>query len=41
MKIGFGSFNEVRELDARTVLQALYYERFLDDYETASLEKLK
>jgi hypothetical protein len=32
------SVNEAKELDARTVLQALHYEKFLADYETAYVE---
>lgn len=38
MKAGLGSLNEVREFDARTVLQALNYEQFCDDYEAAYVE---
>lgn len=35
VKLGFGSFDQVRELDARTVLQALNYEKFCDDFDRA------
>jgi hypothetical protein len=28
----------VKEMDSRTVLQALYYEKFCDDFEKAYLE---
>jgi hypothetical protein len=38
VKAGLGSLNEVREFDARTVLQALFYEGFCDDYEKAFWE---
>jgi hypothetical protein len=38
VKAGYGSLNEVRELDARTVLQALNFEKFTGDYEAAYLE---
>jgi len=31
--MGMGSMAEVKELDARTVLQALNYEVFCDDWE--------
>lgn len=38
-KAGYArSINEARELDARTVLQALAYETFLVDYERAFFE---
>lgn len=37
-KAGYGSVNEIEEWDTRTVLQALYYEQFCDEYETAYLE---
>lgn len=38
-KAGYaGSIKEARALDARTVLQALYYETFMADYERAFLE---
>ncbi len=38
VKIGMGSLAEVREMDARTVLQALSYEKFCADYEAAYME---
>lgn len=38
VKAGYGSIQEVRELDARTVLQALNYEKFSDDFERAFME---
>jgi len=38
VKAGLGSLAEVKELNARTVLQALNYEKFCSDYETAYLE---
>ena len=38
-KAGYAtSVREAAELDARTVLQALYYEGFCSDYELAYLE---
>lgn len=37
-KAGYGTLKEVRELDARTVLQALNYEKFCGDYEAAFVE---
>jgi len=40
-KLGFGSYNEVIELDARVVLQALNYEDFISDYESAYMEMHK
>jgi hypothetical protein len=39
VKLGYASsITEARELDARTVLQALYYEDFCSDYEKAYVE---
>ena len=38
VKLGYGSYNEVKELNARVVLQALNYENFCGDYEMAFLE---
>ena len=38
MKAGYGSLNEVREFDAKTVIETLNYEKFLGDYEEAFLE---
>lgn len=38
-KAGYAaSINEAAELDARTVIQALHYEEFLDRYERAYIE---
>lgn len=38
VKAGYGTLREVEEMDARKVLQALHYEKFLNDYESAYLE---
>jgi hypothetical protein len=38
VKAGYGSFPEVAKLDARTVIQALHYEKFCGDYQAAYLE---
>jgi len=37
-KVGYGSVNEIKEWNAREVIQALYYEKFVSDYEAAYLE---
>jgi hypothetical protein len=38
-KLGYASgMSEARELDARTVLQALNYEEFVSDYEQTFVE---
>jgi len=37
-KAGYGSVNEIAEWDAKTVLQALNYENFVNDYELAYYE---
>jgi hypothetical protein len=37
-KAGYGSVNEIEEWDARKVLQALEYEKYCDDYDSAWLE---
>jgi hypothetical protein len=37
-KAGYGSVNEIEQWDARRVLQALYYEEFLSDYESTYVE---
>lgn len=37
-KTGYGSVNEIENWDARKVLQALHYESFCYDYETAYIE---
>lgn len=36
--MGLGSLQEVRELDARVVLQAFNYQKFKGDYERSYLE---
>lgn len=41
MKLGYGSLNQVKEMNAREVIQALNYDRFLSDYEGAYLEMHK
>jgi hypothetical protein len=41
VKLGYGTLSEVKELDARTVMQALNYEKFLNDYESAWWEMNK
>ena len=38
VKAGYGSLGEVKQMTAREVLQALNYEDFLADYESAYLE---
>ena len=38
MEMGFGSYSEVVQLDARVVLQAMSYQQFKNDYEKAYLE---
>lgn len=38
MKAGYGTLKEVEDMDARTVLQALHYEKFISDYESAYVE---
>ena len=38
VKLGFGTLEQVKQLDSREVLQALFYEKFLSDYEEAYLE---
>jgi len=37
-KAGYGSVNEIEQWDARRVLQALNYEKFVYDYESAFIE---
>lgn len=39
MKAGYGSLKEVREMTAREVLQAVYYEDFISNYEDAYLKR--
>lgn len=41
VKVGYGSLKEVKEMTAREVLQALNYEKFLNDYESAYVEANK
>jgi hypothetical protein len=41
VRSGYGSLSEVEMFDARTVLQALVYDKFINDYEAAFLEKVK
>jgi hypothetical protein len=41
VKAGYGTLREVEEMNARTVLQALYYESFISDYESAYMEMNK
>ena len=38
VKMGMGDFFTVQKMSAREVVQALYYEQFLSDYEAAYLE---
>lgn len=38
VKAGYGSMEDVKNMNAREVLQALYYEKFLSDYEAAYME---
>jgi hypothetical protein len=38
VKAGYGTLEEVQEFDARTVLQALYYEEFLSNRDSAFIE---
>ena len=40
VKAGYGSLEEVKKMNAEEVLQALYYESFLVDYEIAYRESL-
>jgi hypothetical protein len=41
VKLGYGSLREVETMDARQVLQALHYEEFCGDYESAYAEMNK
>lgn len=41
VKAGYGSLREVMGFNAREVLQALSYEKFLADYEAAYMEAAK
>lgn len=38
VRLGYGDLEQVRKMNAREVLQALDYERFCSQYETAYLE---
>lgn len=38
VKAGYGTLEEVRKMDARTVLQALNFEKFESDYSRAYIE---
>ena len=38
VKMGMGDFFTVQKMTAREVVQALYYEQFLSDYEAAYIE---
>jgi len=38
VRLGYGPLNEVREMGARSVLQALHYDDFLNAYEAAYME---
>ena len=38
VKLGYGNLEEVKKMDSREVLQALFYEKFIHDYEEAYLE---
>jgi len=37
-KAGYGTVNEIEQWDARRVLQAIHYEKFLSDYEDAYMD---
>jgi len=41
VKCGYGSLSEVKEMNAEEVLQALFYESFCSDYQSAYLEASK
>lgn len=36
--LGYGTLSDVRKMNAREVLQAIYYDSYLNDYENAYLE---
>ena len=38
VKAGYGSYEEVKKMNAREVLQAINYEKFCVDYENSYLE---
>lgn len=37
-KAGYGSISQIEKWDARKVIQALNYEKFISDYESAYIE---
>lgn len=37
-KAGYGSLNEVMEMDARKIIQLINYEQYCSDYESAWME---
>jgi len=39
VKAGYGTLKEVKEMNAREVIQALNYESFVNDYQQAYLEQ--
>lgn len=41
VKAGYGSLNEVSSMTAREVIQALHYEKFMTDFESAYIEANK
>lgn len=41
VKAGYGTLKEVKEMNARTVLQILNFEKFNNDYESAYMEMCK
>ena len=38
MKAGYGNIEVVKRMNSREVLQALSYEKFLNDYQTTYME---
>lgn len=38
VKAGYGKLEDVRKMNAREVIQALYYEKFISDYQTAYMK---
>lgn len=41
VKSGYGDFEKVKKMNSREVIQALYYEQFIADYENASMRILE
>ena len=39
VKAGYGTWEEVNRMNAREVLQALFYEKYLSDYEGAYYDR--